>query len=388
MCSFVPFVVGNGLFALLPVYAVHLNADPASIGNYLALAFLAVTIGTIGAGWLSNKFQKRKAFIIGASIGSFVTTALMSQVTQFWQLIPLTVGTWFFVGIILSMTTILAGMFSDESERGRVFGIIGLAGGLGALIGGALSGVIVDKWGYSALFILSGLFMLAVPCAALFLEDQKQIISTQTPAAAPKAPLGRTFYFMFLAAIFAQVPTFIAALGRPLLMDKMHFDPAEISGVVAVGGLVTLPVPFIIGSLSDRFGRFRLIAVSYVMAGVSMVILVGATALWQFWLTAILFSITGSANIVGYALVGDLVAPAALSTGLARYGATGWIGAIFGLTGAGYALQLIGTLATFTIGIILPLIALGLVALAYAARIKIASAPGGARIAVGHPQND
>src|SRR5690242_14722742 len=102
ICNVAVWILGNGLFALLPVYAVRLGADSASIGNYLSLAFVAVTVGTIGAGWLSNKFGRQKLFIIGAGIVAFVCTGLMGAVNQFWQLIPLTAVVWLCAGIIIS----------------------------------------------------------------------------------------------------------------------------------------------------------------------------------------------------------------------------------------------------------------------------------------------
>ena len=51
-CSLVSWTIVQGTMALLPVYAIRLGADPASIGSFLSLAFLAVTLGTLAAGWL------------------------------------------------------------------------------------------------------------------------------------------------------------------------------------------------------------------------------------------------------------------------------------------------------------------------------------------------
>ncbi|MHB8625215.1 MAG: MFS transporter [Aggregatilineales bacterium] len=377
ICNAVPWIVGNGLFALLPIYAVRLGADSASIGNYLALAFFAVTVGTIGAGWLSNKFGRHKVFIIAAGIGCCGGTWLMSLVTEFWQLIPLTCIVWFCAGVLISMTTIVAGLFAEEAERGKIFGILGLNVGIGALIGGAMSGRIVDRWGYSALFILAAFGWLIPSLVGLLLQDPVQArqaaIHTEQPAL-PKVALGNAFHVLMLAAIAANIPGFIINLGRPLLMDKMGFDPAEISGVVAIGGAVSLPFPFILGWLSGRIGYYRLIAFCYVLVASGLAIMIIATALWQFWVSAIFLAIAGSAGIVGLVLVGELVPRAALSSGLAQYGATGWIGAIIGLSGAGYALKLLGANTTFVLGVALALIAIVLVVVVRNMRNALAKA--------------
>ena len=60
----------NGVLPLLPVYAALLGAKPAAIGNYLSLSYLALVIGTVFAGWLSDKLQRRKVWlVIGSTIG-------------------------------------------------------------------------------------------------------------------------------------------------------------------------------------------------------------------------------------------------------------------------------------------------------------------------------
>ncbi len=46
ICSLVPWVVGNGLLPLLPVYAVKLGADSTVAGLYLAFSYLAIALGS------------------------------------------------------------------------------------------------------------------------------------------------------------------------------------------------------------------------------------------------------------------------------------------------------------------------------------------------------
>ena len=62
-CSLVGWTILLSILNLLPVYAVQLGADEALAGNLLALAFAALTAGTLLAGWLSDKFQRRKSML-------------------------------------------------------------------------------------------------------------------------------------------------------------------------------------------------------------------------------------------------------------------------------------------------------------------------------------
>ena len=155
LCSLIGWVIAQGTLALLPVYAVRLGADPSSIGNYLALAFGALTVGTIGAGWLSDRFQRRKAMLVVAGLINLPATWLMGQASDFWHLAVLTAIVWFFLGATFTTISILAGLFAGETERGKIFGLLALNTSLGALIGGAISGPIVDHWGYTAWFLVA-----------------------------------------------------------------------------------------------------------------------------------------------------------------------------------------------------------------------------------------
>src|SRR6266498_1923078 len=116
-CSLVGWTIAQGTLALLPLYAVRLGADPASIGTYLSLAFLALTLGTLASGWLADTFQRRKALIIVAGALNVPTTWLMGQATAFWQLALLTAIVWFFVGVGFTTISILVRLLSSGGIR-------------------------------------------------------------------------------------------------------------------------------------------------------------------------------------------------------------------------------------------------------------------------------
>ena len=96
------------------------------------------------------------------------------------------------------------------------------------------------------------------------------------------------------------------------------------------------------------------------LAGIaSLSVLAISTSLWHFCIVLVLqatfMAVTAT---VGNALVTDLVSQESLGRGLSLFGATGWIGGVLGFAGAGYALQSLGMVPTFIIGICLTLIAI------------------------------
>ncbi len=362
-CSLVGWTIAQGTLALLPLYAVRLGADPASIGTYLSLAFLALTLGTLASGWLADTLQRRKALIIVAGALNVPTTWLMGQATAFWQLALLTAIVWFFVGVGFTTISILAGLFAGQAERGKIFGVLAINTSLGALVGGFVSGPIVEQWGYPALFLVAALCWTLQPAIALLLQDKVLVRARREAVSTVPAPpaFGGAFYLLLLANVIAFAAGFVAVLGRPLLMDRLGFDLAAISGAVAVGGAISLPFPLLLGWLSDRLGRYWLIIVCFLTGALGLVLLAVSVSSWHFWAASILLAGVGVSLGIGPALVTDLVPQESLGRALAWYGFAPTTGGIIGFMLTGYAIETFGMTRTFVAGALLTLIAIALV---------------------------
>ena len=337
--------VGGTIGALLPVFAGRLGADPAGVGLLFALIFAGMAAGNLFSGWISNRWQHRKAILIGAGILQTVTLFVTGQSANLTQLTILSVLVTVFGGMIISMANALTGLSAGEDERGRVFGILGSTAGIGLLLGGIVSGPVVDRWGYSGLFIAAALLTTLQPLAGLFLEDKTidpmvgraEIISTTQGSV-----WSRAFILLFLASIIAFAVNGMQGLSRTLIMDQRHFLAADITSTVAVGGLISIPFPFVIGWLSDRVGRKPLIIICYLATAICVLVLIISTSLWHFWVSAVLASMTGAGFGVGLAMVTDLVPPESIGTAIALFGSTSWVGLIIGSGLTGTAIENLG----------------------------------------------
>ena len=122
-----------------------------------------------------------------------------------------------------------------------------------------------------------------------------------------------------------------------------------------------MPLPLLLGWLSDRTERKVFLYAGYVVGLASLAIMAVSTSLWHFSIALALQAIFVGVNAtLGNALVTDLLPPGSLGRGLALFGATAWIGGVLGFAGAGFALQNVGVLSTFIISMGLPLIGIGL----------------------------
>ncbi|MFN8529289.1 MAG: MFS transporter [Anaerolineae bacterium] len=348
VCSLSMWTVAQGLLALLPVYATRLGADPGLTGGYLAIAFAGITLGTVATGWLSDRFQRRKLVLVIVAVVNGVATWLMGFASAFWQLVILTTVVWFFFGVGLTLISILAGMFAGESERGKIFGILATNTSLGALIGGVVSGPIADQLGYPTLFLIAGLCWATVPLSVLFLQDRTTPLTGRAAVPQPvkESALGINFNLLIAATTIGFGASFAAVLGRPLVMNQAGFNQADISGAVAMGGLVSLPFPFLVGWLSDRVGRYGLVALCFLISAAGLLMLAFAVQLWHYWIATILLSGVGVSLAIGPALVTDLVPSKVLGTALARYGAAPPVGAVIGFLSTGYAIEAFGMMPT------------------------------------------
>jgi MFS family permease len=320
-----------------------------------------MTLGTVVAGWLSDRLQRRKRLLIMSSVIQIPVIWLIGRTTTIWPLAVITASVWFLVGMGLTLLRILAGLFARKTERGRVFGVFSLAGASGSLIGGVTLGPVADRWGYPTMFTALALFSCLLPLTALLLKD-KVVVQDQrgeTSISRKKTRLGGNFFLLFLASIIAGIVAVAGGMGTSLTMNNFGFAAAAISSTGAIAGAVTLPLPLLVGWLSDRFGRKRVLACCYLVGAVSMLILVKSIALWHFWVAAALRRFAVSVGrVIGSALTTDLVPQESLGKGISLFSATTWIGGIIGFAGTGYTIQYLGLIPTFILGAFLPLVAI------------------------------
>jgi sugar phosphate permease len=260
-----------------------------------------------------------------------------------------------------TLISILAGLLAGEEERGITFGILALAPSLGALIGGSTAGPIVDRWGYPTMYAALSIFGILWLATSLLLKDEgsTRVQCGETAAQGKRIGLGGGFYLLFLASLAAMVASCVSRLGTWLAMNDLSFAAAGVSSTSAIGGVVTLPLPPLIGWLSDRLGRKKFLILCYLAGTVSLLILLVASSLWHFWVAISLLSILWSVNgAVGPALVADIVPRESLGRGISLFNVTIWIGGVIGFAVTGYTVQNLGMATTFILAALLPLMAI------------------------------
>lgn len=363
LCNMVLYTAGSGLAGLLPVYAKRLGADAALTGLFMALGFICLASGGMIAGRLANRLQKRKLLLIIGGALAVPSTALMAGTISIAQLTVLVGVNYFAGGIALTMVNIITGLFAEEGERGRLFGIVGLGLPLGVLLGGLTSGPIVDRWGFPALFTITALAYIFVPLIALLLKDKPPMLrqqGTSVTTVQDNMFSNQTFLFLFCASVVVHIANSGLVFIKPLIMDAFQFDATAISSTGAVGGLISLPLPLLVGWLSDRLGRKPFILLCYLATTAGLLVLAYAFDLWHFWVASALQTILTGSLVVGSALITDLFPRESLGAPLSVLNATPWLGFIIGFGGSGAAINAFQTTPTLLFGAVLSLLAIAL----------------------------
>ena len=288
-------------------------------------------------------------------------TWVLGKTTSVAVLTGLSTSIWFLGGINLTTISIITGLFAEETQRGRIFGVVALMGPAGAILGGLTMGPIADKWGYSALFEIISIFLFLGPLGVVLLKDKTIAQTEQNGSAVNRLNSGvkQGFLLLIFAGLLAATTMYLGTLGRSLAMHIVGLSATAISSTAAVGAIVTLPLPPVIGWLSDRTGRKRFLAICYIFGTLAMLILSVSTEVWHFWVASAFMSIMFYMNMsLGSALITDLIPQSYLGKGLSIFNSTSWMGGIIGFALAGYTIENYGLFSTFIVGAVMPILSI------------------------------
>lgn len=350
LCNLAIVFIGMGLFPILPLYAMEFGASPAVSGLYMASTYAAILGGTLVANRLVSYIGRKRLFV-ATGLVSLPAVLLLGQATALWQVILLTAIIWFAGGIGLILNNVFTGLIAGSHNRGKSFGLLQLSTPLGALVGGMMVSYLMSWRGYGWLFAVLSLVWAVWPLVGFFVQDRPGPVAAvgiahQERETAVSFP--PSFKLLLLATLLLGITLNVSRLGVPLSMRTLSFSASAVASTATISGLVTIPVIYFVGALSDRLGRRRFLIASYVLAAVGALSLAFATQLWHFWLAAALILAAHSVSAsVGAAMAADILSPDKLGRGLAWLTSAGWFMGVIMFAVAGHLMEMVGSVALF-----------------------------------------
>ena len=322
--SFFADVSSEMVYPLLPIFVLGaLGGSTVALGWVDGVPTAVVAILTAFAGWRSDRIRRRVRYVqIGYGL-PVLGKALLASATV-WPVVMLgrsidRIGK----GLRSSPRDALLAEHAGPGQRGRAFGLHRAMDSAGALVGVLLSAALL--WWFSrdasrdfttslriVLAIAAGLGVISFALTFFVREaPEPAVAATPAPPAPPSlssspAPRRGSTYAAALAlfAVFALAnssDTFLL-----LRAGERGLEPWQVTMVYALFQLVYTVASYPAGALSDRWGRWRVIAIGWaiyalVYAGFAMT---GRAGVWPLFAAYGLYA--ALTDGVGKALIADL----------------------------------------------------------------------------------
>ena len=324
------------MIPLLPFYAEKLGASPAQVGLLIGVYAACQLVSGPLLGRISDR-AGRKPLLIVSQIGTLIGFFIMAFAPNIWVLLLARVIDGSTAGNISLAQAYISDITVPEA-RAKSFGVIGIAFGIGFLIGPAISGFLV-RYGYrTPIFAAATLSALSILATFLLLPRAKPNLDVTAigPGGKRLTLFQWTGYADFfrrpvLAQLLAQFFCFALSfaiftgglalfLERRLTWEGKPFGPEQVGYTWAFAGLlgIILQGP-LLGRLVKRFGEARLTRTGFTAYAVGYSVLAFAFAIPMLALATLISS------------VGSLVRPSVTSL-VTRVAGRDEQGVVLGLT--------------------------------------------------------
>jgi DHA1 family tetracycline resistance protein-like MFS transporter len=291
------------MLPLLPFYAEHFGASPSVVGLLVSTYALCQLVAGPLLGQLSDRVG-RKPVLMASQIGTFVGFLVLTWAPNLFVVFVARVIDGLTAGNLSIAQAYIADVTAPK-ERARAFAVIGIAFGIGFLIGPGASGYLTKHYGYhvpilcaaglSFLSILGTTFLL--PAVPTHPEDT-QAASAAQEMEAPVAPGGKRLkvldwgtylqyfrrpllggllveFFLFTFAFATFTSGFALFAERRFSWHGAPFGPKEVGYVFMYSGMLGVIVQGAMrqGALVKRVGEVRLVTLGFLCAAVGYVVL-------------------------------------------------------------------------------------------------------------------
>ncbi len=248
------WMLGVALYdQLIPIYARQLGATPVQLGTLFTLRNLTLATGFL-IGWtLADRFSRRTVILVSWIAGVPVPLMLIAAKSYLWLLPGLLLYelTYFGLPAINAYVT----QRVPPKELASAFSVMGTISSMGFLVSPTLGGLIADRWGIPAVFVLA--FVLFFLSSILIVRLRHGGPGTM-PASGPRTiawPQVRPIIpaiWIYAGLIFVVQIT--VPFVTPFLREARGLSLSEIGvlgSMQALGAVVFTPL---VGRLGDRLG--------------------------------------------------------------------------------------------------------------------------------------
>jgi MFS transporter, DHA1 family, tetracycline resistance protein len=313
------------LMPLLPFYARSFGASAGQVGALLSVYALCSLISGPPLGSLSDRFG-RKPVLLASQLGTFLGLLLMASATSLWMVFAARVIDGFTAGNITVAQAYISDV-SRPSERAKAFGLLGVAFGLGFLVGPASTAFVASHFGdRAAVLAAAGLSLTSLIATLTILPrhpPKPEPEPGQPDLPAPRRPavfdLGIYGDYFRRPAVAPLLWQFLASqlsfgifFGGFALYAERRFGMGTtgVSYLLAYAGLLGIFVQgYLVQRMVKSFGESRMLVVGFLAAMSSMAMLAMAWSVAGVYAAITALAFTGFLRPVIASLISKRTSP-------------------------------------------------------------------------------
>lgn len=269
---FVSFFDVQSSFPIISPYAKALGASIALIGIIVGAYSALNLVGNLGAGFWIDRVGRKAPLITGLMIAG-IALLLYPFVRDPYALLGLRALHGLGAALISPASLAYIGDTAKADSRGRAMALYGTSIGLTSMFAPPFAGMIRDRLGFGAVFMLLSalMFMVAIP-AYFFVSESWQREHRSSSNVLPLLK-NRRLVLAYVSAfcLLFSLGTLIVFL--PLIGQAMQITSARVGFWFAAFGMAAVVIQLMLGRLSDRIGRLPVIVIGFGTLALSLLLL-------------------------------------------------------------------------------------------------------------------
>ncbi len=269
-------LIGFGIIIpLLPTYGQQMGATPWEIGWLFASYSLAQLLAAPILGDLSDRWGRRPV-MIASLLGTALSFVLLARAQSLQMLFVARILDGLSGGNISAARAYIADI-TEPQNRARAFGLIGVAFGLGFVLGPALGGLFFQIHLSAPAWLAAALSLVATGMAFFLLPETRHATSARRPpfwASLPTVLSQPALAYLMLVDFMIWASLSVYQTTFPLFAERrFHWDPGQIGLVLAGVGLIGAFVQGgLVGRLVARLGEKRVLILGLSLGSVSLIL--------------------------------------------------------------------------------------------------------------------
>jgi MFS family permease len=264
----------------VPLRASELGLSPLLLGLIFAAYPLVHLVVTLPLGLLCDRWGRKRVLVLGMVMlsASSLSFSLSSSFPQLF--LSRGVQGMAAASIWVSSLALLTDL-TPSSGRGRTLGWVTASMGVGAIAGPPLGGGMAELGGYPLPFRLWSLLALLLGLASLLvLEEPPRRSPPRSSSLLRSLRSPDALLSCSVALLIWMGFGFLEPFAPPYLSSRLGLTQGEIGGMFGLAALFLAVSRPLFGSLSDRFGRRRVIGWGLLACASSfpLILLVGSVA--------------------------------------------------------------------------------------------------------------